>query len=524
MKKHNILKVTGLSFLVLTLLTWIIPAGTYSGPEFVKGEVSPTGLFDLFYNPLMMIGVVFQYAIILLVIGGFYGVISKSGVYTKIVNSVVKKFNKKEKRFLIISTIVFALLASIVGYPFILFVLVPFAAAVITLLGFNKITAMLSTVGAMMVGVVGSTTSADIAGTLATTYTTDITDNLLIKFAILVVVTTLYTISVVKMSKVEVKEVKETKEEPKKTTKKVAKKETTKTTKKTTTKAEAKGKKDVVKVKKEIKKEVKKVEKNVLLYNEKDIKKDKNALPLIIIFGLLLVLIIISTFNWSLFKITFFDDIYKNIMEVKLFDKAIIEFVLGYVSPFGYWSIYEFVAVLLILIPLISWIYSVKVDDVVDGFIAGAKTMIKPAVAVVLASLMFSVFISVTQGGLSLAQNNIYFTIMNFLFGITDGFNSIVAGIVTFIGGFMISDFSILNSFISMPSLSLYDPESFKILTLVIQTVYGLTLFIAPSSMLLLAGLSLFDISYKDWFKMIGKLLIKVALLVIIVLVVTLFI
>lgn len=517
MKKHDILKVTGISFLVLVLLTWIIPAGTYSGAEFVKGEVIPTGLLDVFYNPLMMIGVVLQYAVILLVIGGFYGVLSKTGVYTKIVNGVVKKFTNKEKRFLIISIITFALLASVVGNPFVLFILVPFAAAVITLLGFNKVTTMLSTIGALMIGVIGSTTGSDMAGALVQSYTTEITNNLLVKAIILVVITVLYTMTVLKMSKVA------------KVVKKVeVKEETKKTTKKATTKAETKGKKDVVKVKKETKKETKvetkKEVKKALLYNSKELNKNKSVLPLLIICSILMIIIVLSTFNWSLFSIKFFDELHASMIELKVFDRAILDSILGYFVPFGHWDVYHLVALLLVSIPLVGWVYSIKFDDMIDGFVEGVKVMVKPAFAVLLASLMFSVFITVSDYGLSLAQNNIYFTIMDFLLGLTKEFNSLVIAVITFIGGFMISDFSILNSFISMPLVSMYEAESFNVVTLVVQCVYGLTLFIAPSSMLLLAGLSLFDINYKEWLKTVGKLIIKIALLILIVLVITMFI
>lgn len=57
------------------------------------------------------------------------------------------------------------------------------------------------------------------------------------------------------------------------------------------------------------------------------------------------------------------------------------------------------------------------------------------------------------------------------------------------------------------------------------QAVYGLAMFITPSSVLLILGLTYFDISFKDYFKTIWKYLVKVLLVIIIItIVLTMFI
>ena len=50
---------------------------------------------------------------------------------------------------------------------------------------------------------------------------------------------------------------------------------------------------------------------------------------------------------------------------------------------------------------------------------------------------------------------------------------------------------------------------------MILQSTYGLASFVAPSSAMLLVGLSYLDIPYKDWMKYIWKFL--VAMLVVII-------
>ena len=60
--------------------------------------------------------------------------------------------------------------------------------------------------------------------------------------------------------------------------------------------------------------------------------------------------------------------------------------------------------------------------------------------------------------------------------------------------------------------------------TLIIQTLYGLVMLIAPTSVLLITGLAYYKISYKEWFKNVWKLLLQILIvIVIIIIIVTVF-
>ena len=62
-----------------------------------------------------------------------------------------------------------------------------------------------------------------------------------------------------------------------------------------------------------------------------------------------------------------------------------------------------------------------------------------------------------------------------------------------------------------------YGAKYFNILAFVAQGIYGIVMMIIPTSILLIAGLSMTNVSYKEWFKNIWKFLLEVLLLVILV-------
>ena len=95
MKKYDLLKVIGITFLIVFLISWVIPAGGYSSGVFSSTEATvPLGIYDLVRLPFISIATFIQYVLLFIAIGGFYGVLNKTGVYTKIVEGIVKKYKE----------------------------------------------------------------------------------------------------------------------------------------------------------------------------------------------------------------------------------------------------------------------------------------------------------------------------------------------------------------------------------------------------------------------------------------------
>ena len=61
-----------------------------------------------------------------------------------------------------------------------------------------------------------------------------------------------------------------------------------------------------------------------------------------------------------------------------------------------------------------------------------------------------------------------------------------------------------------------YDSTLLPTVGIVLQSVYGFVMLLAPTSVYLIGGLAFLNISYKEWFKYIWKYLLAILLVIII--------
>jgi len=453
MKKNDLLKVLGISFLVVLLLSWVIPAGVYSSGAYqALGSTAPIGLYDIFRTPLITIATFIQYGLLFLVIGGFYGVLNKTESYSKLIDKIVKKVNKKV--FLFITIGIFASLSSLTGMLNLLFVLVPFFTAVLLKYGYNKLNTFASTIGSMLLGQIGCILGFNIWGYLSLAFGLDMTTLLLARIILFLVITILFMLFI--NSKLRVDKTKNS---------------------------------DIT----------------IPLYEEK--KGKKSFVPLIVIFSITFVLLFVGLYDWNAaFNISIFNELDQAVLSFQIDGYPILSNLLGTVSPFGSFNNYDVITVLIIATLVVSWIYSIKFKDTLASFVEGAKEMIVPSVYAMLSCIIFTSIMNLENGNfLATIVNN--FTGEKFsLFG-TVGSSSLIS--------FVYNDFYyVLANFYG--AFSLYDAAVMPIIALVFQTMYGLVMLIAPTSLFLLAGLSYLEIPYKDWMKYIWKFFLILLVVVLI--------
>ena len=512
--KRNLLKALGISFLIFVVLSWIIPVSTISGEKVAKGGYDAIGLFDLVGVPVQTLVTFALYIAVFACIGGLYGVMSKTGALGAWTDNINRKFTGKEKGFLIFTTIFFVILSSLTGLLLPLFALVPLFAMILFKMNYDKVTTMASTVGAMLVGSMASTYGFNISGYTKNILSLDMNFQIIAKLILLVILTTVLVIFVVKCSNRKEKQatIKEAKvEEPKKEvkeekkTKASAKTSNTKNTKKAPTKKTT--------PKKNTKKSSKNTTKNMAI--AKDVKKVKNekslsTLPLIIIFVLMLIVTMVGMFNWYYsFGIEFFNDIHTSIMAVKIGDFPIFENLLSGISQLGYWGNNEFIIIMVIAAALIAFIYRLSFGEFVESFIAGIKKMLPTAIYAALASIILSVLYQASYQG----TGTIADTVFNATMSMTDGFNVLTTGLTALIGSFFYNDLYYLLSGMQA-FMGGFDASSLSIAGLLVQSIYALGMILLPTSVVLIAGLSYFDVSFKQWIKYIWKFAV-IALLVI---------
>ena len=540
MKKHNTFKIVLGTLLVFAILSWIIPAAYYSG-EFVDQGRVQVGLFDLFNYSLTSLSYFGYIGLFLIFVGGFYGILNKIPAYRNLLDAIAKGSQGKEKVILSIIMVLLAVIVSVWGIEIEMLLFVPFIISVILFMGFDKMVAALAVAGSSLVGVAGSTYAYGKIGMLTQTLGVDITSDIYVKLMILLVGLVLLifnTLLYIKKSEsVVAEEVKEEKviakkittkkvvEEPVKKevkTTKVAASKSTKTTKTTktaskTTKATAKpaAKKTAKKTSKNVNKAAVKgdeviVVKNGLIPGTFD--KKQNIWPMAIMFILLLVLVLLAFFPWSsVFNITWFEEASKSVSEFTLFEFPIFGKLFGTFNSFGGWMSSDLFLVLVVFTLILALIYKVRFNDLFEGFAAGAKKAIGPAGIVL---LVYTILVLTTYHPFQLT---IYKTIL----GLSEGFNIATASLVAILAALFNGDAayafqSVLPYFTSVVTNS----EFYSTVGVLFQALYGVTMLVAPTSLMLMIVLTYLDIPYLKWLKSTWKFILEFFAVVMIVVVI----
>ena len=468
MKKHNTLKVVIITLLLFALLTWILPCATYQ-TEYTELGRYQVGLFDILSYQSTVLGYFGYVALFVLVVGGFYGVLYKTGAYRRMLDSLVKKFKGKEVICLVVIMALFAFLTSFAGLQLALLMLFPFVISLVLMMGYNKSTAIAVTAGSVAVGLMGTTFSYNTTQVLQQYLSVELTDLIWAKIVLLVLGVVLLALFVLKFGK-------------KASTKKVDDKEEF------------------------IPEEVKSVKAKD---KDKDKKHKVKVWPLVLILDLMLIVTILGFIPWNgAFGITLFDDVTTAITEFELFGFPIFGKILGAISAFGYWTLVELVTLLLLAIIILKFVYKIKWDDVFDGFGKGVKKALVPALIVI---LIYTCLVLTTYDPYQLV-------IYKFILGLTKGFNIFTTGLVVVISSIFNGDplyafYSVLPYFVSVVT----DTNNYQLIAVIFQSLYGIVTLVAPTSIPLMLTLAYTNTSYKDWFKYIWKLLVALLVLAFIV-------
>ena len=479
MKKNSLIKAIVGIFLAYVVLSWVIPAGAFSGSELTTDGTSPVGLIDLIRYPIVACAetVFVLSSLVVLLIGGFYAVLNKTGVYGKVVDELTKKFKGKEFKFVILTVVILALLSSLTALTLPLFVLVPFFVAVLMSLGYKNLTAFLATFGSILVGNMASTYGFNINGYITYFFEVGINATILYRIIFFVAVVGILLFTIYKVSAKDLE-----KKTTKKTTKKAAKTE-----------------------------EVK--EETIIPLYDGIVDKEKSSVPMIVIVILMMIIALIGMYNWSNgLGIELFNNIYEAINEFEINGYPIFKNLIGSINPIGYWTNYELGLLLIVTSLLLGWIYNIKFSELVETFANGSKKMLKVALYMLLANVIFLIINSNSSG------LNIYATIANFFLTLTDKFNILIMSLTGLIGGIFYNDFPYM-----LNSLALQLSQTYKelpLIGLVLQYMYGFVMLIVPTSIMLVIGLTYLDIPYIEYLKKMWKYLLMFLAAIVIVLVI----
>lgn len=458
-KKTGLFTIIICVLLAIMVVTWLVPASYFTGGELSELGMYRIGFFDFFQ--LIFGSFEFDYfnqiIILLLMIGAFYGVLGKTGKYRALTEKIASKFKGKEKAFLIGSSLIIALLTSVFDFNLITFIFIPAIISVILDMKYDKNTAFMATFGAYLVGIIGSTISYNIVVTINTVLSdVDLSDGIWFKISMFVISYALLAIYLVKQEK---KTIKESSAED--------------------------------------------------LFVGEEIHNKYPAWPIVLIFSILFVLMVLGCVNWSsVFGITIFDDFMTTISSwtVGENDLALASIILGNVSAFGKWYYAEMGLMCLFASLIIGAIYKVGFKNTLDAMLDGIKKMVPIAGIVVL------VYTVVYFAGNTMS----YPTIAGWILGATSKFNLLFASVSTILGSFLHVDMLYVSNYVVAQVAA--NTTNHALVGLMVQSLYGLTMFIVPTSAMLVLGLSYLNIPYKEYVKKNWMFIVELLIAIFVVL------
>ena len=484
-KKYGLFKVLSLLLLVCILVTY-----------FIKGRQDTTSylaLGDVVLNYLQSFYYFFDTALFILVVGGFYGVLNKIPAYQEMLKRIAKRVEEKRLVFVIAITIIMALVASLTGLDILLFLFVPMIISIILLLGYDKLVALSSTVGSIIVGFIGGifVTFKDPTSLYSISYTTmdelvgleSKFDNLLVRILLLVLGVGLLIYNMIShIKKVETSSINYD----------IDSEDALLVLEKNNTK---KGKKEV---------------------------KDIRVWPLVLTLVLMFIILVLGYLPINdLFEVDVFNKFHAWLLGLKVGDYLIfnnlISSNLSAYGAFGTWGGFGnymmamlevlFFTVILALgcrIKFLSLGYKMKVDDLLDGFISGVKKMIPSVITVMLG---YTLLVCVYNHGF--VETIITMASESF------GDNPVVHGLIALIGSVLHVDLYYTVSGVFMPIISsLSEAANLSVYSVMLSSLYGLVQLVGPTSIILVLCLTYLEVPYKTWLKYIWRFIVELLIVI----------
>ena len=467
MKKHGLLKILGALLLLVVIASFAL-----NGRSDIKSYI---GLGDVVFNGYKSLYFFFYMALFLLSIGGLYGVLNKIPAYKKLLDNIVKKIKPLGKKFIFVTILVIAVIASLTGVTLPLLIFVPFVISIILLLGYDKLVAISSTVVSIMVGYIGGvfvtffnpntygmTTYEAFVGTES--QFSNVFPKLLLLFAGITLL--IYFVNN-HIKNVENK-----------------------------------------KVKYELN-EDSELQINEVTSNYKTIK----TWPIVLVLSLLFIIIVLGVIPWnSLFEVTVFQEFHTWLTELAIKDFTIIPNIISSdLVAFGEWfamgdsTAYMLISmVLLVFTIILALIGRIKTNDAIDGYLDGMKKML-PTVGLVLLSLTILVC----------AYTNGFFEGLVSSYG---KFNYGISSLLVFLGCLLNVDTYYIVGGVFTPILNLITDETiYSSVAILFQSIYGIFSIVGPTSMILIFVLSYMNVPYTTWLKYIWRFILGLIILVFLV-------
>lgn len=442
MKKNNLIKVIGITFLILIMLSFFIKPSVVDGKTISTSQLNSIGIIGFAQVFYTFISQNLDVLVLVVMVGIMYGVLNKTDAYQQLTKHISNKFKNKEKFFVLISVLMFSILSSVFGLQIELFIFVPLVSAILMHLGYDKKTVFASTIGSIIIGTLGATFNSVILSPINIYYNLTYTSQIFTKSFILIMVLFLYITHVLKRAEV-----------------------------------------------------LEDIEYLEIPNYEKPIAVSRKKLPMVLYIIVIFILTFIGVFKLGdIAGIELFATIRENLMNI-----AIFKIILGEIPVFGSLGYIDLAYMLFLSSLIIGFIYSVKFDDMIDGMYKGASRVFPAAIILLIVSTIPTIS----------TNYSFYLTIVGKTLSLFSNFNIFISTVATFITALFVPNIS-LGAVQLMPLINATMASDINASSLIVQTIYGLVMLIAPTSSLLMFGLSYYKINYTEWIKYIFKLFLYI--------------
>lgn len=468
---------------VVAILTWIIPAGKYDDKGVYQTIAqNPQGIYNIISAPIQGFFDAVDIALFVIVIGGFLGIVLKTGAIDGGIGSILKNLKGKEIWMIPILMTLFGIGGTTYGMAEETIALYPIIIPVFIAAGYDAITPVSVILLGAGTGVLASTVNPFATGAASEAAGIALGNGIILRFIMFVVLETVSILFVMKYAK-------KVKDDPSKSIVAFLKKD-----------------------------------------NETHFVGDEHVIPeltrsrkwVLVLFGLTFVIMILGVIPWSAkFNINIFNDSYNWIASKAPIlglqpntDKTywdVYNAVGTHSAALGDWWFGQMTVLFFFMAVLIGLISKMKEHEIVENFINGSRDLL--AVALII-GVSRGIKVVMTAGGM---DATILYWSSNALKGLQPGLFAVLSYIFYIPMSFLIPSTSGLAG-ATMPVMGPLAGNVFKsaglaadfgksIVITAYQSASGIVNLLTPTSGVVMGALAIGRVPYDKWLKHIGKLL-----------------
>lgn len=474
-----------LIIVVIAALTWIIPGGQYdtkvdkateqeipvSGTyqQLPSDEQTPQGLWEILNAPINGFFDAKDIALFVLVIGGFLGVVMKTGAIDSGISRVIKKLKGREQWLIPILMVLFALGGTTYGMAEETIAFYPIVIPVLIAAGYDALTAVSIIALGAGVGVLGSTVNPFATGIASGFAGISIGEGMGLRLIILVV-TLIITIWFV------MRYAKKVKADPAKSL--------------------------IASMKEEN-------EKHFLTQKAEDMEFTGRHKAVLSVFGITFVIMILGVIPWAYkFNITIFEELVNALGNIPLIGR-----LLGGMIPLGDWWFSELTMLFLTSSIIIAFIFKMGEENFTSTFINGARDLLGVAIII---GISRGITVVMDAGGMTA-------TVLHWGEGMLDNMGSVLFTNLSYLFflplSFLVPSTSGLAT-LSMPimaPLADFAGVSRDIMITAYQSASGVINLVTPTSAVIMGALAIARIPYSTYLKHVWKLVLALSVIVMVI-------